>query len=352
MSGGLGSLADAVPGAGGGMLGVRSGVLHVLFCTGVGGLSKRAGRVKTRTADKIKDRKRPGFMDVSPYSYANSMPSGGGERAKRSTLRYGGLSPMRQLSIARRRIDPGQSPGNFHAVPGGTQMADQRIVSARPECPQAVRLLQSSMALRMAAGARLLQRILYSGMPPSASATDCFGDRVGLFDRLAQHHLGGHGRTGNGHRASHALEFHFLDDVVFDAQGNQDGVAVERALDHRLAGRVGYAAHVARIGVMVAYLLAIQGQSPRLKRAATKEYDTASRMFSDLYTKAAELASQGQPFAIATVVRVEGSSSARRGSKALIDQFGKLLLGWVGGGCAESAVRSEALPASKPRDRG
>ena len=35
------------------------------------------------------------------------------------------------------------------------------------------RLLQSSMALRMAAGARLLQRILYSGMPPRASATDC-----------------------------------------------------------------------------------------------------------------------------------------------------------------------------------
>src|SRR5271155_229771 len=94
---------------------------------------------------------------------------------------------------------------------------------------------------------------------------------------------------------------------------------------------------------MGAYLLAIQGQSPCLKRAATKEYDTGSRMFSDLYTKAAELASLGQPFAIATVVRVEGSSSARRGSKAIIDQFGKLVLGWVGGGCAESAVRSEAL---------
>ncbi len=66
-------------------------------------------------------------------------------------------------------------------------------------------------------------------------------------------------------------------------------------------------------------------------------------MFSDFYTKAAELASQGQPFAIATVVRVEGSSSARRGSKAIIDQLGKLVVGWVGGGCAESAVRSEAL---------
>src|SRR5271170_5302928 len=75
-------------------------------------------------------------------------------------------------------------------------------------------------------------------------------------------------------------------------------------------------------------------------------------MFADLYTKAAELASQGRPFAIATVVRVEGSSSAPRGSKALFDPLGKLLVGWVGGGCAESAVRSEALlcmETEKPR---
>jgi xanthine dehydrogenase accessory factor len=75
-------------------------------------------------------------------------------------------------------------------------------------------------------------------------------------------------------------------------------------------------------------------------------------MSSDLYRKAAELASQGQPFAIATVVGVEGSSSARRGSKALIDRFGKVVLGWVGGGCAESAVRSEAqicIETERPR---
>jgi len=63
----------------------------------------------------------------------------------------------------------------------------------------------------------------------------------------------------------------------------------------------------------------------------------------DFYSKAAELAAQGRSFAVATVVRVEGSSSARRGSKAIVDAYGKLLLGWIGGGCAESAVRSEAL---------
>jgi len=66
-------------------------------------------------------------------------------------------------------------------------------------------------------------------------------------------------------------------------------------------------------------------------------------MFSDLYGKAAELAAHGKPYAIATVVRVEGSSSAHPGSKALIDSTGKLVFGWVGGGCAESAVKSEAL---------
>jgi xanthine dehydrogenase accessory factor len=66
-------------------------------------------------------------------------------------------------------------------------------------------------------------------------------------------------------------------------------------------------------------------------------------MSSDLYSKAVELAGQGKSLAIATVVRVEGSSSAKQGSKALIDAQGKILMGWVGGGCAESAVRNEAL---------
>jgi xanthine dehydrogenase accessory factor len=46
---------------------------------------------------------------------------------------------------------------------------------------------------------------------------------------------------------------------------------------------------------------------------------------------------------VATVVRVQGSSSARRGSKALIGDDGRIIMGWVGGGCAESAVRTEAL---------
>jgi xanthine dehydrogenase accessory factor len=66
-------------------------------------------------------------------------------------------------------------------------------------------------------------------------------------------------------------------------------------------------------------------------------------MYPDIYAKAAELVAEGTSFAVATVVRVEGSSSAQRGSKAIVDEQGKLVLGWVGGGCAESTVRHEAL---------
>jgi xanthine dehydrogenase accessory factor len=66
-------------------------------------------------------------------------------------------------------------------------------------------------------------------------------------------------------------------------------------------------------------------------------------MSSDLYSKAAELTSLRRAFAVATVVRVEGSSSAKLGSKALIGEDGRIVMGWVGGGCAESAVRAQAL---------
>ncbi|MCO6419501.1 XdhC family protein [Siccirubricoccus sp. KC 17139] len=49
------------------------------------------------------------------------------------------------------------------------------------------------------------------------------------------------------------------------------------------------------------------------------------------------------PYALATVVETAGSASARPGAKALIAADGALLAGWVGGGCAESAVRQAAL---------
>jgi xanthine dehydrogenase accessory factor len=72
-------------------------------------------------------------------------------------------------------------------------------------------------------------------------------------------------------------------------------------------------------------------------------YDNALLMSAEFYSKVAELAGQRKSFAVATIVRVEGSSSAKPGSKAIIDEHGKIALGWVGGGCAESTVRNEAL---------
>ncbi|HXB74390.1 MAG TPA: XdhC family protein [Candidatus Acidoferrales bacterium] len=66
-------------------------------------------------------------------------------------------------------------------------------------------------------------------------------------------------------------------------------------------------------------------------------------MSREFLRKSSELAAEGQPFAVATVVRVKGSSSARPGSKAIIDREGKLVMGWVGGGCAEGTVKREAL---------
>lgn len=53
----------------------------------------------------------------------------------------------------------------------------------------------------------------------------------------------------------------------------------------------------------------------------------------------------GEPCAIATVVETRGSVSARTGSKAVIGREGKVIAGWVGGGCAQSTVCHAALEA-------
>ena len=55
------------------------------------------------------------------------------------------------------------------------------------------------------------------------------------------------------------------------------------------------------------------------------------------------ISEQNVPYAVATVIDVVGSTSAKTGSKALIDQHGKVVTGWVGGGCAESSACDAAL---------
>jgi xanthine dehydrogenase accessory factor len=56
-----------------------------------------------------------------------------------------------------------------------------------------------------------------------------------------------------------------------------------------------------------------------------------------------EMRARGQPYAVATVVDTVGSTSAKTGAKAVIDADGRVVAGWVGGGCAESTTCNTAL---------
>ncbi len=71
----------------------------------------------------------------------------------------------------------------------------------------------------------------------------------------------------------------------------------------------------------------------------------------DLLDRMRELREQGQPFVLATVVRVERPTSARPGAKAIIARDGTLT-GWIGGSCTEPHVIREAaavLEEGSPR---
>jgi len=61
-------------------------------------------------------------------------------------------------------------------------------------------------------------------------------------------------------------------------------------------------------------------------------------LHKDLFEMIAELKEQNKSFAIATVIAVQGSSSAKTGDKAIYDQNGKRVIGYIGGGCVESRV--------------
>lgn len=60
--------------------------------------------------------------------------------------------------------------------------------------------------------------------------------------------------------------------------------------------------------------------------------------------QAGRLASEGKPYALATVVRVIRPASTKRGDQALVTPDGALV-GWVGGACSEPIVIREALRA-------
>lgn len=75
-------------------------------------------------------------------------------------------------------------------------------------------------------------------------------------------------------------------------------------------------------------------------------------MGKDVFEHIIELKKQGRPFAIATVVETVGSVSAKTSSKAVIDDNGGIVCGWVGGGCAESATQTEAIRCMETGDTG
>jgi xanthine dehydrogenase accessory factor len=70
-------------------------------------------------------------------------------------------------------------------------------------------------------------------------------------------------------------------------------------------------------------------------------------MARDILDVLVEMRGRGQPHAVATVIETTGSSSAKPGSKAVIDAQGRVLAGWVGGGCAESMTCTQALECMK-----
>jgi xanthine dehydrogenase accessory factor len=67
-------------------------------------------------------------------------------------------------------------------------------------------------------------------------------------------------------------------------------------------------------------------------------------MYREFFAKALELQRRGQPFATATVVRVDKPTSGQPGDKAIITLDGELF-GWIGGSCARPTVLQEALAA-------
>lgn len=66
-------------------------------------------------------------------------------------------------------------------------------------------------------------------------------------------------------------------------------------------------------------------------------------MAREIFDVLVDMRAKGEPFAVATVIETAGSSSAKTGAKAVIDRDGRVVYGWVGGGCAESTACHTAL---------
>ncbi len=67
-------------------------------------------------------------------------------------------------------------------------------------------------------------------------------------------------------------------------------------------------------------------------------------MYDEFFSKAHELTRKGVPFATATVVRAEAPTSGKPGDRAIITADG-VMVGWIGGSCAQPTVVKEAIKA-------
>jgi len=65
-----------------------------------------------------------------------------------------------------------------------------------------------------------------------------------------------------------------------------------------------------------------------------------------------QLMERGEPFAVATVVRIHGSSLGKPGFKAVVSKDGRIVFGTIGGVCPESAIAAmsqEAISTGRAR---
>src|SRR5229473_6099507 len=66
---------------------------------------------------------------------------------------------------------------------------------------------------------------------------------------------------------------------------------------------------------------------------------------TDILEHLAEIKARGEPFALATVIRTVAATAAKAGAKAVILPDGTMSEGWIGGGCARTAVLKAAREA-------
>ena len=62
-----------------------------------------------------------------------------------------------------------------------------------------------------------------------------------------------------------------------------------------------------------------------------------------LFKEALKLENNEKPYAIATVIHVEGSSSGKVGDKEIFDEKGQRIMGYIGGGCIENRASDAAI---------